>query len=171
MTKHTKAILSKEACGRELKRQYQAVLPAYLIFLFTSLIIFLPLAVFCVGEAVKLFQQSVIGAMIGIFGSLVLVSPIVVFIGLVWARLSLLNRIEKGEFFIVQDEVSEMVDGEIVGRHSVKVLYFSRCGRYITEGSVFDYTSVGDAFYVVTLNTQKPKPLLAYHTKIYDLQS
>ena len=55
-------------------------------------------------------------------------------------------------------------------RHQENILYFYRCGRYVTNSTVFGYTSVGDEFYLISYADDPERPILIYSTKIYEIK-
>ena len=82
-----------------------------------------------------------------------------------------LYKAKKGEFIIVEEELYQRKKETIhyyrrwVQENS---LYF-RSGRVAVEDRAYSYSTVGDRFYVVVLRPGK-LPLLAYHTKYYELK-
>ena len=81
---------------------------------------------------------------------------------------------KNGKFLIVEDTLVAMAEEERIrshGRHVhvtiEKVFYFEEYGRSLASNSSFQYSNVGDRFYVV-LDEKRPRVLLNYNTRIYD---
>jgi len=90
--------------------------------------------------------------------------------------------IREGRFTIVEDELVNMVREEpyrsFYSRRTQyqDVFYFWKTGRYVVtgiDGSSFEYSSVGDTFYVVVMephhrSKKQNRPRRAYNSKIYE---
>lgn len=103
--------------------------------------------------------------------------PTLFIIMMVWlmiARIIQFMKIKRGEFRFVEDTLMAMdIQPPIVRRYHSrperKVLYFKNAGEYVLnslDGSVFDYSDVGDTFYMLIMN-DGDVPLKIYNKKIY----
>ena len=182
----TKEIITKEQIKNELDRGRRESVPMLVGCLLISLIAVGVGIALTVGFAgtYKEYQENILHtlifyagvamfaiiALLGLYGTYVMGSGIYEILFGSW---------RSQEIVITRDEVSRMVDEETVRRRSARgsytsydsnVLYFYRCGRYLTNSTVYGYTSVGDEFYVVSYSGETNRPCRVYSTKIYEIK-
>ena len=81
-----------------------------------------------------------------------------------------LYKAKKGKFIVFEEKLYDR-KRELIRYYrrtaQENSLYF-RSGRVAVDDDVYSYSTVGDHFYVVRLRARKT-PLLAYHTKYYEI--
>ena len=166
MTKESKNVLSRETVKKDLTHLAKADLVQDIVLLAVMLLIFVPLAFLSVYAAKFIL-------ILGVVLALVCAVPIVIFACRTVRDAITLRLIKNGGFSVEKDTVSQLSRGEIPrkyseGRHTVDVIYFTKYGRYVSNGATFELSSVGDEFYLVILRAKKEKLVLAFNTKIYE---
>ena len=157
-----KNIISRESCKKDLAHLVKADL-------FSELILFGVVAVFCVPciiGVIFLFKYVSILASVLI---LACAAPLALFIYKLIKNIIAVRLVKKDGFTIIKDTVCRLSKGEPAGhRHTANVIYFTKYGRFVSEQSVFDLTSLHDEFYLVVLNDKKKEIKFAYHAMMYD---
>jgi len=161
MTNVTKNIISRASCKKNLMHSATAGLRLDAILLVLMLVLFIPL--FCLG----VYLAKTLFVLGFVFALCCLIAPGFFIYNLIRDIMTVL-LIARDGFFIVKDTVSGKSKGEPQGRATVDVIYFSKYGRYIPSGTVFDLTSENDEFYLVILDKKKPELTAAYHSMMYD---
>ena len=159
--KHTKNKLTKKMCGERLLKEY----------LFAGII-----------------PWIIINVLFAIFLLLALASsylPIKIFIGLCFVLIFMIDvayaikliKLKKGIFFIKKDRLMRVAKEREYRRkgpdREVTVFYFYQGGRYqigMGDGSVENYSSIDDEFYLVCINEKKPEIEAIYSCKLYELE-
>ena len=160
MVKEQKPIISYEICKKDLKRLVKRGL-------FSDFVSWALLILILIFPGIYLLEQAFF------FGICTMLACAVIFFILVYELIHNIIRfrlVERNQFSIEKDTVSRLSKGEFQRwrRHTVDVLYFAVNGRYFPSKTVFDFSSVGDEFYVVVLHTKKDELCFAFHTMMYE---
>ena len=185
--KQRKEIINREICKNRLKRKLLPLIPLTGVLTLISVLLTW-LAVSMIADTVDMLMRlETVG-----FGDVIWA----VFLNFSYAFTTLLidcltlmllvilinghYKINKGRFYAVEDTLAGKAEHErirfpnlnfLAGRRfEENAFYFSGVGRYAlspADISAFDYSSVGDTFYVIVYDGKKQKPQLAYNMKIY----
>ena len=192
--KSTREIITKETIRRELLRESRHIYPL--------LIVGLPLDALCCAILIAagfgtMPSRKLISEMVAESDPLLALPILLSFFSFLMAAalilipLVLLTRfilrdslIRGGKFSIVEDELVNMVRQEpyrsFYSRRTQyqDVFYFWKAGRYVVtgiDGSSFEYSSEGDTFYVVIIDSRHKRknpnpPQRVYNAKIYQYE-
>lgn len=156
----TKNLLTRAECRQILLKQTKAAVGSNWMMLPGVLLITVPM----IGIGIYIGTWSLA---LGLFFAAIFLLPLVGW-GIQMVKDIRTMRITEGDgFSIVEDDVCRMAAGEPEGRSTVDVIYFTVYGRYVPSSAVFSLTSVNDRFYLVILQTKKPRLLLAFSSKMY----
>lgn len=160
MVKEQKPIISYEICKKDLKRLVKRDLLSDSVYWALLILILIFSGIYLLGQAF-------------FFGICTMLACAVILFILVYQLIRNIIRlrlVEGNQFSIEKDTVSRLSKGEFQRwrRHTVDVLYFAVNGRYLPSKTVFDFSSVGDEFYVVVLHTKKDELCFAFHTMMYE---
>jgi hypothetical protein len=166
MATERKNIITRESCKKDLIHMAKADLWHDTVVLMLMLLIFVPLILMCAYVAKYILILGLI------FAIICAVAPII-FICRMASDVLTLRSIRQGKFEIVKDTVSRLSKGEMAkkyseGRHTVDAIYFTKHGRFVSGGTAFDLSGVGDEFYLVILQARTDKICFAFHTLIYE---
>ena len=168
MSKETKSVITQADCHNTLLKQAKAMLP-----LQVALMICDALSILLLCAATGSFSYA-----------WVITLPMIAFLA-VAGIVSVLHCVntfrtaEIGHFEVVLDELVDMREetvrryrrGHVTYRTEI-VFYFRDHGRYILsgkDGNAYDYSSVGDGFYVVIgRHSKKRTPILVFNARIYE---
>ena len=168
MPRQTKNIITRESCHAKLRHMAKATLLQDLVTCAVPLLLLVPLLL----VTIMLVEDSLAKGLICLAQFLFIYS---FFIHILVGDILRMRLIKRGEFSIVKDTVKYLSEDErprnyTEGRNSVDVIYFTRHARYVATGFPFDFSSVGDEFYLVILHTKRKTPILAYHCDLYEYQ-
>ena len=169
--KQTKNVLTRDIIKKELTYQAKASVNfSTVLLLTTGIVIGVPFILL----GIAALSDSVVGGTVCILlGAGFLLS----LISLCLDGIRMKRLINDGRFYIIKDTVSRLSRGEPRGRYgTVDVIYFKKYGRYVPKQTVFDLSSVGDEFYIVTVPSsghaifpsKKSDICFAYHTMMYE---
>ena len=166
MTKETKNILTWEDCQKKLMRWAKGELFPHVVLLG---IVSLALIPFFIWAAFMAKRELVLGILLGLLcatGPIALVYRIT-------CDVKQIGLVKQGSFSVVRDTVFRISRGETPrnskeGRDTVDVVYFERYGRCTSLNTPFDFSAVGDEFYLVILHAKRDEIIFAYHSAMYD---
>ena len=164
--KETKSIITRESCAKALIDETRALLPMSIVGVLLCIPLVL-MVVWAFHDAPPLLAW-IFAVAIAVFVGYFLCYLIVNF----YFHMLLVKR---GQFAVVEDTLLTITEEEQIRAHRQhfhvkleKVFYFENHGRHVVTGSVFEYSSVGDRFYVVISTGKRPRILQVYHTRVYE---
>ncbi len=162
MQDKAKNIITHDSCRRVIINAERGEVPFYTVIFIAFAAIFTPIIVLCISSLTDMLALAVI------LSIMLAIAPACA----AWKLISVIisaHRARVGELLIVTDTVSRLSKGELVknGRGVTDVIYFVEHGRVECGGFNFDFSSVGDEFYLVLLDG---KVRLIYHTKLYEFK-
>ena len=160
MQDNEKNIITHDSCRRVIINAERGELPFYTVIFIAFAAIFTPIIALCISELTDMLALAVV------LSVMLAIAPACA----AWKLISVIiyaRRVRVGELLIVTDTVSRLSKGEHVknGKGFTDVIYFTEHGRVEAGGVNFDFSSVGDSFYLVLLDGSVR---LIYHTKIYE---
>lgn len=166
MKNETKSIITRGSCAKSLIDEALALLPMGIVGVLLC-IPFVLLTLWAFHDAPALyawFFAALAAACVGYFVYYLVVNLLLHIV-----------LVKRGSFAIVEDTLVTITEEERIRAHGnhfhvrrEKVFYFENHGRHVVTGSVFEYSSVGDRFYVVISTGKRPRILQVYHTRIYE---
>ena len=161
--KESKSIISLENCKKGLLFNARAVVLINAILLAVLAPICIPFLFFGISISKHIVLLAVI------FAVTLSVPPMVFVVKLAMSIIELC-RLKNIDLVIVKDEVCRISRGEREGRGTVDVLYFARYGRAAPSSAQLALTELGDEYYLVITEGEKPKIVACYHTKMYEIK-
>ena len=132
-----------------------------------SLAVLAPICIPFIFFGISISKHIVLLAVI--FAVILSVPPVVFAVRLAMSIIDLC-RLKNIDLVIVKDEVCRISRGEAEGRGTVDVLYFARYGRAAPSSAQLALTELGDEYYLVITEGEKPKIVACYHTKMYEIK-
>ena len=161
MDRHTKNIITRENCKKDLKDLIKSDISFDACMLVIVLLIHIPLL--CISIYILTF--SLIIGIPMFLGSLLMPTY---YIYELTSDIIRMRLVVHDGFSIVKDRVQVLSKGEVQNRQTVNVIYFAEYGRYPANNMTFTLSSVGDEFYLVVIHTKKKEATFAYHTNYYE---
>ena len=160
MQDNEKNVITHDSCRKAIISAERGEVPFYTVIFIAFAAVFTPIIVLCISSLTDMLALAVI------LSIMLAIAPICA----AWKLISVImcaRRARVGELLIVTDTVSRLSKGEHVknGRGFTDVIYFTEHGRVETGGVNYDFSSVGDNFYLVLLDGSVR---LIYHSKIYE---
>lgn len=168
MEKITKEIITRESIQKELRLLNRASIRHTLMLLVPYLLIMIPLVLFCAVEAVSSVENLFLKMLFGVVFGLTALLPMLALICMTYTAFTASHLLERGAFDVATYEVSYKSE-EYINHRCVERLYFAGLKKPLAVGhTVYQLTSPGDLFYLVTYQTGKPSVKLIYAAKMYE---
>ena len=165
----TKNIITRETIEKELKFLNKAEIRLFLILAVVITVICVPLSTLPIRIFYSDVRKTILLGICCFLGFLVFLLPIFLILIDLLKAINEAHLLKKVDWFVDIDEVRYKTE-EAEHKRTIKVLYFYRYERVVSNRVEFQLTSQDDAFYLVIYKKKKPSVVLHYSQKMYEYQ-